>query len=187
MNLYSRLHTSVLPSSPYLNNTLCLWDVRTNLLEKYVHEWDKEEEREDNESERDLLPPFSLERGLGNREKTENRRSLLRRPSLILGLEEIWRGVLKSRPGFPFLSPRGLCSWYTTTLYLYPFPASSSFYFVCYFTRPVRTRFPPFPLLEFVFIPPLPSLFSFVPPLRFHFLHPLDEEMVVIFRARVEN
>lgn len=107
MNLYSRFHTSVLPSSPYLNNTLCLWDVRTNLLEKYVHEWDKEEEREDNESERDLLPPFSLERGLGNREKTENRRSLLRRPSLILGLEEIWRGVLKSRPGFPFLSPRG--------------------------------------------------------------------------------
>lgn len=30
----------------------------------------------------------------------------MRRPSLILGLEEIWRGVLKSKPGFPFLSPR---------------------------------------------------------------------------------
>lgn len=29
---------------------------------------------------------------------------------LILGLEEIWRAVLKSSPGFPFLSPKGDCT-----------------------------------------------------------------------------
>lgn len=85
-------------------------------------------------------------------------------------VEEIWRGVLKSSPGFPFLSPKGDCSWYTTrTLYLYPFPHRRiSISFVISRARDTVLR--SFPRICFNFPPFLPHfVFTSLPPRRDNF------------------
>lgn len=149
------------PSSP-IWITHSARDVRTNLLEKYVHEWDKEE-REDNESEQSLSLFLHEKRGGKPRENWEQ---------AVVGVkvEEIWRGVLKSSPGFPFLSPKGDCSWYTTrTLYLYPFPHRRiSISFVISRARDTVLR--SFPRICFNFPPFLPHfVFTSLPPRRDNF------------------